>query len=86
MKKLLFWLAVSVSFVSGQFWAYGVAYVHPFVKEVQVVGQCQQPPEVQRMAALMDAMSLNISVTETGTRPPVTAPRNDQIAKLIGGL
>lgn len=86
MNRFLFWAAVAVSFVGGQFWAYGVSYVHPFVKEVHVVGQCQQSPEVERMAALMATMPLNITVTETGTRPPATRPRNDQIAELIGGL
>ena len=79
MNRFLFWSCMTISCLSGQFWAYSVAAAKPFIKEVQVVGECQQPPEVERMVQLMASMPLNIKVTETGNPP-------DEIAALIGGL
>lgn len=82
MNRFLFWSCMTISCLSGQFWAYSVVAAKPFIKEVQVVGECQQPPEVEHMVKLIELMNV------TGTRSP--EPRSqregDKIAELIGSL
>lgn len=88
MRTALFWSAIVASFLIGEVAAYRTAELGRVLSPAPV--ECQQPPEVSRMAALMAAMPLDVTVTAIGSPPEPTrarrAPARDQIAELIGGL
>jgi len=78
MKYLIFGLIVG-GFI-GQNIAYTVAYYNPRTVEVPVVGECQQPEQVQNMQRLVERMQLPIRTGMEQQKHEI-----DLIAQLIEG-